>query len=209
MKNDKVLVVQYAKWPELGKVKTRIAKTVGDKKALNIHLELLKIVRANLANSGSTEYQMWLSHDGFSHGDETTQKLMSDILQSDLQAYQVQRGKDLGARMANTFLDCLSFYSKVIIVGSDCPNVTGEVIEKACVKLDDFDMVMQPAEDGGYVLIGARRFEKNTLDNIEWGQGYVLHQTLKNLDEAGLSYALLEQSWDVDEYEDYLRWQEN
>ena len=122
--------------------------------------------------------------------------------------YKIQIGDSLGSRMAETLISSLALYSKVIIVGSDCPNVSAKTIEEACIALNNTDLVIQPAEDGGYVLIGTRHFDARIFDGVAWGQGQVLKQTLANAGEIGLTYTLLDESWDVDDYEDYMRWQD-
>jgi len=201
---EKLLVAQFAKWPEAGNVKTRIAKKVGDEKALEIHWELLQTVMGNLRSVEATFFEFWLSEDGFqtkSNGG----RVLKLIEQYDAH-YQIQRGSSLGERMANTIQSSLASFSKVIIVGSDCPNVTHNTIHQARLALDKHDLVFQPAEDGGYVLVGARQFDPIIFRGVEWGKGEVLQQTLENTEQAKFSYSLLEESWDVDEYEDYLRW---
>jgi len=201
---ERVLVAQFAKWPEAGKVKTRIAKTVGNEKALEIHLELLQMVMENLSSVENTCFEFWLSEDGF-RNKGCDESVLSLIEKYDVK-YKIQVGATLGERMANTLQASLVNFSKVIIVGSDCPNVTENTIQAACLALDNSDLVFQPAEDGGYVLVGASQFDPKVFQGVKWGQGQVLQQTLGNIDLGQLTYSLLEESWDVDEYEDYLRW---
>jgi rSAM/selenodomain-associated transferase 1 len=207
-----VVIAQYAKWPELGKVKTRLAKALGDIPALAVHLELVKCVYKNLSENARSDYQLWLNKKP--KGD-VRNKCSEDIkaglaLQQLIEAesidYYLQQQGDLGAKMAGTLAQLLLEYSKVIIVGSDCPGVNTKTLDQVMDALDDYDLVIGPAEDGGYVLIASKYSHPGLFLDVDWGTPEVLRQTLLNAESAGLSYHLLAESWDVDEIEDYDRW---
>ena len=197
------LIIQFAKWPQLGKVKTRLAKKIGDKAAYDTHIELVQTVLDNLTRSSLGDVELWFdqlsSETPESH---PITKLCSE--RSVSIAYQ--HGEDLGERMHHGLALGLKAYKKVIIVGSDCPTVDKPYLAKAINELDRNDLVFGPAEDGGYVLIGARIIKPTFLDEIKWGESTVLQATVKCADKLGLTYELLDTTWDVDEYEDYLRW---
>jgi len=208
-----VLIVQYAKWPQIGKVKTRLAKSLGEQKALDVHMQLLITVFNNLFINKSGVFELWLNKDGFnlntsglSTKEIEIQERMKVLLDKSNVAYQIQQGTSLGDKMAHTFESSLVNFKKVIIVGSDCPNVSPEIIRQAVAELNNHDLVLGPAEDGGYVLIGASRFEASIFADVEWGKGRVLKKTLSNARGFNYKVALLEESWDVDELEDYERW---
>lgn len=197
------LLIQFAKWPQLGKVKTRLAKNMGERAAYDTHVELTQSVLNNLTSSGVAAVECWF--DQRSTNNPESQMLTEYCHQLSVPvAYQ--NGSDLGSRMYHALSCGLQAYDSVIIVGSDCPTVDKSYLEQAIQALETNDLVLGPAEDGGYVLIGARKIEPGMLDNIAWGEGSVLSSTLEHAKKTGLTYALLEETWDVDEYEDYLRW---
>ena len=199
---ENVLITQFAKWPQLGKVKTRLAKDLGDQAALDTHIELTLNVLNNLTSARLATVKLWFdqlleSREGQSLVDACTRKSIST---------STQQGNDLGERMYHALSSQLNSFEKVIIVGSDCPTVDKAYLAGAIKSLDSNDLVLGPAEDGGYVLLGASKVKPALLDNIAWGCGEVLKSTMSNAEGLGLSCALLGTTWDVDEYEDYLRW---
>jgi uncharacterized protein len=117
-----------------------------------------------------------------------------------------QQGDDLGERMAFGQQQALQAYRKAVIIGTDAPALKSEAIELAILALDYNEVVITPAEDGGYVLIGVNGWIPGLLVDIEWGMGQVLSQTIRNVDRLGLRYELLGESWDVDRPEDLLRY---
>jgi len=200
--ND-LLIIQFAKWPVLGNVKTRLARSIGDEKALEVHLELLNEVLDKLIAAKSGEIALWLNEI------PSQQACMASIIQKTKKndiALNVQQGDNLGDKMAEAILSSLEKYNKVIIVGSDCPNITASILTEASEALDKTDLVIGPAEDGGYVLIGASCFETGIFTGVAWGQGAVLEKTILNSQALNYSFTLLAESWDVDEFADYKRW---
>ncbi len=117
----------------------------------------------------------------------------------------VQEGSTLGQRMYRALSLSLQDYDRALVVGSDCPSVDPDYARNAVALLKDYDVVLGPSDDGGYVLIGAARVAEGMLDDIAWGTSEVLAQTCERLKASGLSYCLLEPRWDVDEPEDWAR----
>ena len=204
--ND-LLVIQFAKWPVLGNVKTRLAHAIGDEKALQVHMKLMdevltKLILAKHKDLGG-DIELWLNEIPAQQND------MTAILEktSDSQVMcKVQVGNNLGDKMAHAINSSLQTYKKVIIVGSDCPNISTKTLKEASEALNKTDIVLGPAEDGGYVLIGASKFNTQIFTNVAWGKGEVFDKTLRNLQGLNYSYSTLEESWDVDDLEDYERW---
>ncbi len=118
---------------------------------------------------------------------------------------RLQRGRDLGERMHYALREALRRYRQAIIVGADAPALTPADLRRAQRLLRGADVVLAPAEDGGYALIGASRASPRIFDDVEWGSARVLAQTLRNVSRAGLSYRLLRTVWDVDRPEDLER----
>lgn len=197
------LLIQFAKWPQLGKVKTRLAKKMGDQAAYDVHIALTHAVLKNLTSSNIGSVELWF--DQLLTESSEVQSLTDSCHKLSVPIV-CQMGCDLGARMHHALSCGLKKYKNVIIVGSDCPTVGTVYLEQAVKLLDNNDLVLGPAEDGGYVLLGARKIEPTLLDGIAWGQSSVLQSTLAGAEHCGLTYGLLETTWDVDEYEDYLRW---
>ncbi len=109
-----------------------------------------------------------------------------------------QPAGDLGRKMALAMQHALRGSRKVLIVGTDCPALTLADLESAAAALDHADVVLQPSSDGGYVLIGARRFAAGALRNIMWSSGQELVQTRNRLRRAGFTWKELPTRWDVD-----------
>ncbi len=112
-----------------------------------------------------------------------------------------QKGEDLGIRMQNAFQDSFDTgYEKVLIVGSDLYDLTPNHINNAFEKLNTNDVVIGPAEDGGYYLLGMKKLQPNIFKNKEWGTSTVRKDTLKDLQKVTVH--LLEELNDVDVIED-------
>lgn len=200
--SPEAVVMQFAKWPVPGRVKTRLSPLLGDDGAMNAHVRLSRRVLANLAEAG-LPLQFWWDRA------LVTPPVAADPILADLETLGVrqciQQGNDLGQRMHGALELALQRHDKAVIVGSDCPSVEARYVQAALALLDRHDVVMGPSDDGGYVLLAAKRTVPAMLDDIEWGSGRVLVQTRDRLDRLGLSHASLEPRWDVDEPEDWQR----
>ncbi|MCL7943916.1 TIGR04282 family arsenosugar biosynthesis glycosyltransferase [Marinobacter sp. ATCH36] len=197
-----VLVMQFAKWPEAGRVKTRLMPELGAEGAMNAHVRLSLAVLENLLASGFEVRFMWDRRLA------TVPEAASPILQL-LEARTVgqswQQGDVLGERMTRALESGLQTVGKALIVGSDCPSVDADYVRLAVATLDEVDVVLGPSDDGGYVLIGARASAPDMLASVDWGTEKALEQTCDQLTQAGLTFALLPEKWDVDEPEDWRR----
>lgn len=117
-----------------------------------------------------------------------------------------QRGADLGERMYHALRNALRRHRRAIVIGADAPALTAADLRRAARLLGGgADVVLAPAEDGGYALIGARKITLRIFTGVEWGSGKVLSQTLRNIARAGLHCRLLRTVWDVDRPEDLAR----
>lgn len=203
-----ILLIQFAKWPVPGQVKTRIAKAVGDEKALAIHCELTRTVLSNLRAFSDADLQLWFGRIPASNSAEYAygEKLWEMCKGLDVAIHE-QYGADLGERMYHALASGLQNYSKVIIVGSDCPTVDSAYLNLAIEALDHSDIVLGPSDDGGYVLIGCGRILPSVFDQTEWGTERVLETTRTRAEQAGLTVSCLPLTWDVDEVGDWERWQ--
>lgn len=191
-KKSKNLLLIFTRNPELGKAKTRLAKTVGDETALEIYKFLLqktKDISKKVSSDKAVYYSVKIRNN--------------DIWNENTFQKHQQTGEDLGIRMLNAFKNGFeSGYKKVMIIGSDLFDLTSENIETAFTELDNNDVVLGPAEDGGYYLLGMNSLEENVFKNKEWGTETVRKDTLSDLKDRDVK--LLEFKNDIDVYEDIL-----
>ncbi|MTI87259.1 MAG: glycosyltransferase [Balneolaceae bacterium] len=194
MSSDKLII--FVKNEEAGKVKTRLAASEGDNKALEIYQQLLKYTHAQ-AQHAEADKEVWYSRF----------KAEEDIWASGGFTKKIQTGNDLGERMSAAFRE--SFIQpeiqRVVLIGSDCAEITTSIIEKALEKLKNCDLVLGPAEDGGYYLIGMSQYLPNLFNNIEWSTPSVLKQTLDRAKKEKIQWSLLATLSDVDTMEDWNR----
>ncbi|WP_237276712.1 TIGR04282 family arsenosugar biosynthesis glycosyltransferase [Tenacibaculum ovolyticum] len=186
----KELLLIFTRNPELGKAKTRLAKTVGDETALTIYKFLLdktKEVTANLRCDKAVYYSVKIRDN--------------DIWNKKSYQKHLQKGENLGIRMQNAFQDSFDKnYDKVLIIGSDLYDLTPAIIENAFEKLNTNDVVIGPADDGGYYLLGMKKMHAAVFKNKEWGTATVRRDTLKDLQKVTVH--LLEELNDIDVFED-------
>lgn len=188
--NSKNLLLIFTRNPELGKVKTRLAKTVGDKTALDIYLFLLQKTK-EVTKSITCDKTVYYS-----------EKIIEDDLwnRSNYQKRE-QFGKDLGEKMKNAIDDGFKKrYTKIIVIGSDLFDLKPSLINDAFEKLDNNDVVIGPATDGGYYLIGLKKLHLKIFENKNWGTSTVREDTLKNLEKVNVH--LLPMLNDIDVIED-------
>lgn len=198
------VLMQFAKWPEAGQVKTRLIPALGVSGALDAHITLTQAVLSNLCSAGLAVQFWWDREQEWIPAD--AEALVHEIEQQGVEQ-KIQQGADLGQRMQDALSTGLKRYPLAMIVGSDCPSVEPGYVHQAVAMLQANDVVLGPSDDGGYVLIGARRVVPHMLDGIEWGTARALEQTRNRLLALGFSVGLLEPRWDVDEPEDWARFQ--
>lgn len=187
---NKNLILIFTRNPELGKVKTRLAASIGQENALQVYIELLQHTRKVVLE---TDYDKRVLYS-----DVISTK---DIWNNHLFQKKEQFGKDLGVRMFNAFREGFEDgYQKIVIIGSDLITLEANDLKKAFTALDTNDVVIGPAEDGGYYLLGLKSIPENIFKNKEWGTHTVLKDTLKNI--KNLKYNLLEEKNDIDTFED-------
>ncbi|XOZ33842.1 TIGR04282 family arsenosugar biosynthesis glycosyltransferase [Halomonadaceae bacterium KBTZ08] len=197
-------LIQFAKWPRKGQVKTRLAAELGEHKALEAHLVLTDTVLRNLMDSGYP-LTFWWDREMTETPIEAEGILLR--LRKGGIPQRVQQGADLGERMTHALDEAITTVGAGLVVGSDCPAVTPDYVHRAAQALETADVVLGPSDDGGFVLIGARRTVPGMLDGPAWGSEQALEQSLEALNQKGLQVVCLEALWDVDEPEDWTRFQ--
>jgi rSAM/selenodomain-associated transferase 1 len=187
------MVIVFARAPLAGRVKTRLAPRLGAAGAARLHERLIRYAVRTARTARCGPVQMHVTrHHGFFNG------LKIEI--------HLQRGRDLGERMHHALRTALRGHRSAILIGADCPALTAADLRRAARWLKGgADVVLAPAEDGGYALIGARRISPDVFTAVGWGGADVLAQTLANLARARLRHRLLRTVWDVDRPEDLER----
>lgn len=176
----------------LGKVKSRLAVTVGKQRALDIYNTLLTHtlnISKNLPAEKFIFYEDYINQD--------------DLWDNEIYNKNLQQGTDLGQRMKNAFEDLFNKgYKKVLIIGSDCYELTETIINSAFDLLSVKDVVIGQASDGGYYLLGMKTFIPQLFKNKSWSSGSVYNDTVKQINELGYSFTSLIVLNDVDEESD-------
>ena len=185
------LLIVFCKNPLLGQVKTRLAKTLGDEAALAIYLKLVNHTQ-NVVKDLDVDVAVYYSN-----------YIDTEDSWSNKYIKKLQRGKDLGEKMFNAISEGLDMgYSSVCLVGTDIYELTPGIISQAFEKLKKTDVVIGPAQDGGYYLIGMSQPNAPIFDISQWSTPDVLDETLQLVQRQNLSYTLLETLNDIDEEED-------
>ena len=197
MISEKLII--FTRYPEPGKTKTRLIPVLGKAGAANLHrLMAQRTIARALSLQKSRRLSVEIHHTGGS------QQQMEDWLGTDL-IYQNQIDGDLGARMTAAFQNSFdSGVDKVAIIGTDCPDLKAEILAQAFDRLSDRDLVLGPAKDGGYYLIGLRRSIPELFDGINWGTSEVFASTRAIAQNLGLNIAVLPILADIDRPEDLL-----
>jgi rSAM/selenodomain-associated transferase 1 len=200
IKHDSVLLIQFAKEPVPGFVKTRMQPQLSANEACALHVELVLWTCSTLCQSYLGDVELWCS-GGQQHPAFLACESMG------LKQLCQQQGANLGGRMYHALSDGLKRYAKVVLVGSDCPAIDQQYLAAAVGALDSADLVLGPANDGGYVLIGANQIHSGLFSGVVWGGGEVFQQTLERAGRLGISSEILSPLSDIDRPEDLSHWQ--
>jgi rSAM/selenodomain-associated transferase 2/rSAM/selenodomain-associated transferase 1 len=187
----------FLKYPEKGKVKTRLAQSVGDIKAVELYKEFVEELLAKL------QKQNYDLHLFFTPTER--EKEIKEWLDTDLPLHP-QKGDDLGERMNHAFLEMFNLgYDTCVITGSDCPDVPAEVFDEAFDALESNKAVIAPTKDGGYYLLGFQRDNlcEKVFQHISWSTEKVFQQTITILNHEGYTPTTLRQWQDIDTIEDF------
>lgn len=189
---NKNLLIIFVKNPVLGKVKTRLAASLGNDKALEVYLYLLNYT-LHITKALPFDKAVFYS-----------EKIIdNDIWEHKSYKRFLQEGEELGLRMENAFRKAFSLgYEKVCIIGSDCFELREEHISKAFNELESNSVVLGPSYDGGYYLLGMNQLISNLFKNKNWSTSSVFHDTINDIEELQLNHFLLEKLNDIDEEKD-------
>lgn len=188
------LIQIFAKAAVPGAVKTRLARDVGDAAALRIHQRLCRHVVEQCVAAGADGVEIWAaldSQDPFLHA------FGLPVLE--------QQGRELGTRLDFAMRHGLARHRRVVIVGADVYSLHAAYLQQALKALQTSEIVIGPAQDGGYVLVGASRSLPVVFQDIPWGTAEVMGATLDRLLSNMISFELLPERWDIDTLDDIRR----
>jgi rSAM/selenodomain-associated transferase 1 len=190
---NRAALIIFQKNAVLGKVKTRLATSVGDEKALEVYEWLTAYTHEQVVGLNVDKF---LFYSDFIP--EYPEETPNDY------HVEVQLGQDLGDRMKNAFMHLFAKgYNRVVIIGTDCPYLTSKDLKKAFLNLGQADMVLGPAKDGGYYLLGMSGFFPEIFEDIPWSTSKVLEKTLDVADKLKVDYEFLKILSDIDTQEDW------
>ncbi len=196
---DSALLV-FCKAPIAGQVKTRLQPVLSAEQAVAAHKQLTQMTLDLACRQPLCAVQLYCAPD-------PQQEFFQQCAERYPLTLATQQGDDLGGRMLAAFKDALSQYRHAILMGCDCPSLTVDDLQDALITLKNGkDVVVAPAEDGGYVLIGMNAPHPELFENMAWGGATVMAETRRRAAGASLAVHQLPMQWDVDMPDDWLRY---
>ena len=188
---NKELVIVFVKNIKLGKVKTRLAATIGNQGAFDVYTQLVDVTEKAIKNI-KADKRIYFS-----------EAVVENTWKNNFKA--VQQGESLGDRMSHAFKQGFEDgYDRIVLIGSDLPDITESQINAGLQALKSNEVVFGPAEDGGYYLVGFSKFHDFVFQNKPWSQDNLLEETLNELKENRVSFSTLETLNDIDTFEDLI-----
>jgi rSAM/selenodomain-associated transferase 1 len=188
----------FAKAPLAGEVKTRLQPQFTPQQSAAIHRCLVEHCLATVNTLADTVIELWV---GSEH------PWWAELAAAYPLELHYQQGADLGERMASAFQQALPMADKVVVIGTDCPFIDVGYLQQAFQQLDKQELVIGPADDGGYVLLGMKQPQPSLFQRISWGSDEVLQQTLQQAQQRHLDCVQLAAHMDIDRPADVQRLQ--
>lgn len=193
--NNKQLLMVFTKNPELGNCKTRLASTLGDEAALKVYEQLIDYT-VDFSSKVEAEKYVYYSKN-ISSNDRWSESLFEK---------KIQVEGNLGVKMATAFKENFDKgFEKIIIIGSDCAEINEVDIHSAFEALDESEVVIGPAIDGGYYLLGMRTFIPSLFQDKSWSTPDLINETISTLKKQQISFSLLKEKSDIDYEKDLER----
>lgn len=223
MMNDQRVIILFVKYPEKGRVKTRLARTLGDEAAVDIYCRLVsRLIR--ILRGVSVE-EVCICFDPLERSDEVEAwirpiwqeagaKLVTEgkSVNEPALVFRSQCEGDLGARLKSAFSEIFEenrgtgiTQSRVLAIGSDCIEIDGQTFQATWESLETGDVVFGPTLDGGYYLVGMNSLHRELFEGIPWSTETTLEVSLQHARASGLQVAVLDEKHDIDTEEDWLR----
>jgi uncharacterized protein len=185
----------FGRAPVAGQVKTRLIPALGAEGAARLHRKLMVDIVERLCVPGLATVELWVTPDA-------THPCFVQLGAHWPLDVHVQQGEDLGTRLAHAARSALNRAETVILIGTDCPELSPDYLGAAIARLEHEDAVLGPALDGGYVLLGIRRMSSTIFEDMPWGSARVGELTGQRLDELGWRWSCLPALRDIDRPED-------
>jgi len=183
----KTAIIVFIKNPDLGRVKKRLAKTLGDEKALTIYKGMLEHTLLITKSLSSDKYLLY-----------DREATRGDIWPDDVYVKRVQDGADMATRIRKAFKKVFDKgYEHVVIIGSDCLELDERVIRLAFRQLEHFDCVLGPTKDGGFYLFGMNEYSKEVFKTPGWGTNTLSAEVLKTLQDQHKSCFMLSELTEI------------
>jgi len=192
-------ILVFCKAPVPGYVKTRLLSDLSPQACADLHVWLSRRILGELSAQQIAPLQLWCSPN-------KEHTFFGDCVESFSVTLHQQKGEDLGARMHFGFVSVLKQYRSAVLIGCDSPSLSAGDIEEAFTMLDrGKDLVLAPAEDGGYVLVGLTKSQPRLFSDMPWGNTTVMAETRLRAEKLELDFGELPVQWDVDVPEDLRR----
>ncbi len=202
VKFSRASIIIFTKYPEEGKVKTRLASTIGYHYAMVFYKMIAEKIIFEVKRIRTIYTYIFFS--------EEKEKINVKKWLGQKYFYSHQEGEGLGERMYEAFRKVFGHgANKVILTGTDIPDLSKVIIEEAIINLDNYDIVIGPAKDGGYYLLGMNKLHSSLFEDIEFSTPSVLSQTINTIEKLKLRYFLLPELQDIDTNEELVDWLNN
>jgi rSAM/selenodomain-associated transferase 1 len=200
--NNAAAVLVFARAPVPGQAKTRLIPALGEQGSAELHRRLVRQTLDTVTAIEGVDVQLWCTPD-------TSHPFFGELLNTCPVRLRGQKGNDLGERMHAAFESALRDHDHAVLIGTDCPELCVDDIRQALQALrEGQDVVLGPAKDGGYVLIGLSQSHAALFAGIDWGTPAVLAQTHERVKQAGLRMFELAVRHDLDDPADLERFPE-
>lgn len=187
-------ILVFAKAPIIGQVKTRMQAALSEQQCLELYQQMLMHCLQQVCQSGLAPVELWVTQE-HPYWDRLRQQY--DV------CLCFQQGDDLGQRMAHAMNESLSHSRSVVVIGTDCPSIDSDYLAEAFISLAKSPpVVLGPALDGGYVLLGLSRFNAALFEEVPWGTDEVLARTFQKIKQLGWSCSVLASLADIDRPDD-------
>lgn len=189
-------LVIFCKKPEVGIVKSRLAKSIGDELAVDVYKKIITFILECVSYNNLEIFLYCYPNSNHPFFQDCRNSFKLNLFD--------QCGDNLGSRMYQAMHERLLSHDNVVLIGSDCPELDKHYIDSAFDSLRQRqNIVLGPVHDGGYALIGANKIDSKIFDSIQWSTNTVLEETKLRIRELGWNYVCLPYIRDIDTYDDY------